>query len=393
MSALDASNEVVLLVDDTPDNLVLMSELLCDKYRVKVANNGERALKIALSESPPDLILLDIMMPGMDGYEVCKRLKANPLTAHIPVIFLTAMSEQMDEQIGLELGAADYITKPVSPPIMLARVRNNLAVKAAADFLRDKSAYLEVKVAERTQELAAIQDVTILAMASLAEIRDVDTGNHVRRTQYYVKALAEHLAEHPRFSSFLTPENVKLIFKSAPLHDIGKVGIPDHILLKQGRYAPHEFEIMKQHPSLGRQAIEQAEQVLGVEVSFLRFAKDIAQSHHEKWDGSGYPQGLAGEEIPIPARLMALADVYDALISRRIYKPGLTHEQAKKIICDGTNSHFDPDVINAFLEIEEQFQAIARQYADNDSDLANKFAQQCAFGLYPSVSTDEEPHD
>lgn len=386
---MSTENNIILVVDDTPDNLVLMSELLCDTYRVKVANNGERALKIIQSDTPPDLILLDVMMPGMDGYEVCRRIKQNPATEHIPVIFLTAMAEQADEQIGLELGAADYITKPVNPPIMLARVRNHLALKAAADFLRDKSEYLEGKVAERTREIAAIQDVTILAMASLAETRDSDTGNHIRRTQYYVKALAEHLATHPRFSAFLTHEHIRLLFKSAPLHDIGKVGIPDHILLKNGRFEPHEFEIMKAHPGLGRQAIEQAEEALGVEVGFLRFAKEIAQSHHEKWDGSGYPQGLAGDDIPISARLMALADVYDALISRRVYKLGMPHEKAVEIICNGKGSHFDPDVVDAFLTIQDEFIAISKQYADKDDDMEKKVAQLRTLGLYcdPDAST------
>jgi putative two-component system response regulator len=365
----------VLVVDDTPDNLSLMSGLLKDLYKVKVANNGEKALKVAMSDMPPDLILLDIMMPGMDGYEVCERLKAEPRTRSIPVIFLTAKAEVDDEKRGLELGAVDYLTKPVSPPIVMARVKNHLALKAHADFLRDKSDFLETEVSKRTAEVMAIQDVTILAMASLAETRDSDTGNHIRRTQFYVKALAERLRGHVRFAATLTPYYITMLFKSAPLHDIGKVGIPDRILLKPGRFTPDEFEIMKTHTTLGRDAIRHAEESLGTQVDFLSMAKEIAYGHQEKWDGSGYPLGLAGDAIPISARLMAIADVYDALISRRVYKEGMPHEKAVEIITEGRGTHFDPDITDAFLEIREEFRAIARRYADSDADMARKKEQ------------------
>ena len=203
-------------------------------------------------------------------------------------------------------------------------------------------------------------------MASLAEIRDAETGKHLLRTQSYVKALAEKLQRHPRFSGFLTDRNIKLLFKSAPLHDIGKVGIPDSILLKPGRFEPHEMEIMKQHPLFGRNAIQAAEGWLGKRVEFLTIAKEIALCHQERWDGSGYPAGLAGESIPASARLMAVADVYDALISRRVYKDRMTHEQAMQIIIDGRGSQFDPDVVDAFVEIEAEFRSIARSYPDSN---------------------------
>lgn len=363
----------ILVVDDTPDNLSLMGGLLEDSYRVKVANRGERALRIANSDYPPDLILLDIMMPDMDGYEVCRRLKADPGTRHTPVIFLTAKSGTEDEAYGLALGAVDYITKPISPPIVLARVKTHLALKQAQDFLRDQNAFLDSEVRKRTLEIESIQDATIIALASLAETRDNETGNHIRRTQHYVKALAEKLRAHPRFKDFLDNDHtIHLLFKSAPLHDIGKVGIPDYILLKPGKFEPHEFEIMKTHTTLGRDAILQAESELGHEIPFLRYAKEIAYSHQEKWDGSGYPEGLAGEAIPISARLMALADVYDALISRRVYKAGMPHAQAVAIISEGRGRHFDPDIVDAFLNIQHQFQAIARRYADSDTDLQQK---------------------
>ena len=371
--ALDFTQKpTVLVVDDTPDNLSLMSGLLKDLYKVKVANSGEKAIKIVHSDSPPDLILLDIMMPGLSGYDVCKILKDDHKTRDIPIIFLTAMTATDDEKKGLELGAVDFITKPVNPPIVMARVATQLQVKAAADFLKDQNAYLETEVAKRTKELAAIQDVTILAMASLAETRDNDTGNHIRRTQYYMELLANYLKNHDRFRGFLSDHTITMLFKSAPLHDIGKVGIPDRILLKPGRFEPHEFEIMKTHCKLGRDAIQHAEDQLGLEVEFLKYAKEIAYSHQEKWDGTGYPEALAGDFIPISARLMAVADVYDALISRRVYKSGMPHEKAVGIIAEGKGTHFDPDIVDAFLALQEQFQEVAKRYADSDEDLHAK---------------------
>ena len=354
----------ILIVDDNPNNLVLVNNLLKHDYRLKVANNGQTALRIAAAQEQPDLILLDIMMPEMDGYEVCSRLKADTRLRDIPVIFLTARTSIEDEQHGLELGAVDYITKPISPPVMLARIRTHLKLKASADFLRNKSAYLEQEVQRRTRETVAVQDATIEMMASLAETRDNETGNHIRRTQSYVRALAERLRQHPRFADFLTAANIELLFKSAPLHDIGKIGIPDSILLKPGRLDQHEFDVMKTHARLGGEAIAQAERMTGRPVLFLHIAKEIAYSHHEKWDGSGYPQGLMGDTIPISARLMAIADVYDALISSRVYKAPMAHEEAVKIISAGKSSHFDPDIVDAFLELHEVFREIAARYAD-----------------------------
>ena len=363
----------ILAVDDTPDNLLLISGLLKDDYHVKVANGGERAIKIARSDNPPDLILLDIMMPDIDGYEVCRLLKADETTCHIPIIFLTAKTEVEDETHGLEIGAVDYITKPISPPIVLARVKTHLALKRMQDFLRDQNAYLESEVKKRTEEVVAIQDVTIHAMASMAETRDNETGNHIRRTQHYVKLLAEKLRTHPHFVQFLDDDKtIEMLFKSAPLHDIGKVGIPDAILLKPDRLTKEEFEVMKSHTTLGRDAIVHAEKNLGIEVPFLQYAKEIAYSHQEKWDGSGYPKGLIGNDIPISARLMAVADVYDALISRRVYKTPMPHDEAVKIMLEGKGRHFDPDVIDAFMECEAEFKVIGEKYSDSEADVLKK---------------------
>lgn len=358
----------ILAVDDSSDILALISGLLKDRYRVKVANSGEKALTVVAS-SPPDLILLDIMMPGLDGYEVCGRLKADRATRDIPVIFLTAKNESEDEIRGFELGAVDYITKPISPSKLLARVKTHLILKAAADFLRDKNEYLEQQVAERTREVQAIQDVTIMTIASLAETRDNETGKHIRRTQIYIKMLADKLRGNPRFSLFLDDHNIALLHKSAPLHDIGKVGIPDRILLKPGRLEPDEFEYMKTHSTIGLEAIKSAENQLGLEVDFLRIAKEITYHHHEKWDGSGYPMGLKGDNIPISARLMALADVYDSLISHRVYRAAMSQEETMKIILEGKGTHFDPDIVAAFVEMADDFKSVAMLYMDSKQEL------------------------
>jgi len=362
------SKPTILMVDDNPTNLVLINNLLKHDYRIKVANNGVTALRIAAGEVRPDLILLDIMMPEMDGYEICRRLKADPRLRDIPVIFITARSSPDDEARGLELGAADYITKPISPPIMLARIKTHLRLKASSDFLRNRSAYLEREVQRRMREVLEVQDITIEMMASLAETRDNETANHIRRTQHYVRALARHLQGQPRFAEYFSDECIELLFKLAPLHDIGKIGIPDSVLLKPGRLDQAEFDLMKTHTTLGGDAIARAERQSSREIPFLRIAKEIAYSHHEKWDGSGYPQGLAGEAIPLAARLMAIADVYDALISSRVYKAAMSHEEAVKIISNGKASHFDPDMVDAFLALQAEFHDIAVRYADTHGD-------------------------
>ncbi len=237
----------------------------------------------------------------------------------------------------------------------------------------EAAAGMEAEVTRRTRDIEAALDATILAMSMLAETRDMDTGNHIRRTQHYVKALATHLRGHPRFAAQLDAQAIGLLFKSAPLHDIGKVGIPDRILLKPGRLTPQEFEIMKTHTTIGHDAIAQAEQALGgASHGHLRMAREITLSHHEKWDGSGYPQGLAGDAIPLSARLMAVADVYDALISTRIYKPGVPHDRAVQEIFQGRGAHFDPDMADAFIEIQDEFAAIATQFADDETLLQQK---------------------
>jgi len=356
----------LLIVDDTPENLRILGEILAPYYRVRVANSGERALVVAGSEPRPELILLDIMMPGLDGYQVLTHLREQEKTQDIPIIFVTALDGDEDEAKGLALGAVDYITKPLSPAIVLARVRTQLELKDARDRLHDQNAWLEAEIARRMAENLRIQDVTMRALASVAEVRDKETGAHILRTQNYVRVLAETLARDSRYSEVLTPQTIALYSKAAVLHDLGKVGIPDAVLLKTGKLDAHEWEVMKTHAQLGADAIWHAIQyehdTSGLE--FLFVAMDIARHHHERWDGSGYPDGLSGANIPLSARLMALADVYDAIITPRIYKRALSREAAEKVIIEGRGTHFDPDLVDAFVSCRDAFHAIAERYRD-----------------------------
>lgn len=358
-----SKKQIVLVVDDTVLNIDVVKGVLANDYIVQAATSGEMAYKI-IDKVKPDLILLDIMMPVIDGYEVCQRLQANNDTKGIPIIFLTAKTEEDDETKGLSLGAVDYITKPISPAILKERVKNHLALKAARDALEMQNEILEQKVQERTRQLGDLQDVTMVAMGALAESRDPETGNHIRRTQHYVKALAIELATSEKYRDVLTPEIITALYKSAPLHDIGKVGVEDRILLKPGKLTEEEFEIMKKHTVYGRDAIEAAEASLGFADNFLTFAKEIAYSHQERWDGAGYPEGLSGENIPLSARIMAVADVYDALISERVYKAAFSHETAVQIITEGRGNHFEPLIVDAFVNIKEQFDEIASKFKD-----------------------------
>ena len=360
---------VILIVDDAAENLLVLSDLLRPQYKVLAATNGEGCLRVAHGPLRPELILLDVMMPGMDGYEVLTRLRDDPLTADIPVIFLTALATIGDEERGLRLGAADYITKPISPAIVLARVRTQLQVKQAADLLKNQNISLEREIARRMAENDLTQQVSIRALAHLAETRDPETGNHILRTQAYVQHLAQTLRRHPRFAAMLNDQYINLLGRSAPLHDIGKVGIPDHILLKPGKLNAEEWAIMQTHAQLGSEAIERAEADIEMPLDFLSLAKEIARWHHEKWDGSGYPDGLSGEAIPLSARLMALADVFDALISPRVYKPPMSFAEARSIIHEGRGKHFDPDIVDAFIADFSVYCAIAERYHDAE-DLA-----------------------
>jgi putative two-component system response regulator len=356
----------ILIVDDQPENLAVLAELLQDSYRVRAARTGLQALRIAGSEPRPDLILLDIMMPGIDGLEVLGRLRDDAETREIPVILVTALADRESEIQGLKAGARDYIGKPYSPAVVRLRVQTQLELKQARDRLADHNRWLELEVGRRMEENALIQEASIRALAYLAEIRDMETGNHILRTQAYVRELAQRLRPHPRFAAVLSDRFIEVLTRSAPLHDIGKVGIPDQILRKPGPLDADEWVVMKTHAALGSEAIERAERSIQRPLELLALAKEIARSHHERWDGSGYPDGLVGESIPISARLMALADVFDALVSARVYKAPMGFDEAREIVARGRGSHFDPAVADAFLADFASFAEIARRYGDGD---------------------------
>ena len=357
-------SERILLVDDNPTNLqVLVGTLEGRGYNLLIAKNGESALTI-VRKARPDLILLDIMMPGIDGFEVCRRLKADPATQEIPVIFLSALGETTDKVHGLDLGAADYITKPFQPEEVIARVNTQLTIYGLKkdlalrnEELRDMNENLERKVAERSQQLLKSREGVIFGMAKLTEARDGDTGKHLERICRYVDILARKMSK----SDPELDENwINTVAMTAALHDIGKVGIPDAVLLKPGRLTDDERKIMEDHPAIGGDALLEMRDHWGAS-PFLARAIEITLGHHEKWDGSGYPFGVTGKAIALAARLVALADVYDALTCKRVYKDAMTHDKVRQIIIEESGKHFDPKVVEAFLATEAQFQNIASE--------------------------------
>ena len=338
------TKQTVLVVDDTPENIQILNGVLRPYYKVKAAPSGEKALKIAQSTTQPDIILLDIMMPEMDGYEVCRRLKANPATQKIPLIFVTAMSQTEDEKKGLDLGAVDYITKPINPAIVLARVRTQLA-------LYDQTRELEKKVQERTEELQSTRLEIIHRLARAAEYKDNETGLHVIRMSHYSQLIATHINANEEW--------VECLFNAAPMHDIGKIGIPDAHLLNPDKLSNEEWKMMRKHPEFGAEIIGDNDSEL------LKMAKEIALNHHEKWDGCGYPQGLKGEEIPLTARIISIADVFDALTTQRPYKNAWPVERAINFIDENSGSHFDPELIVAFHKALPEIIKIKAEYTES----------------------------
>ncbi|MFZ4550259.1 MAG: HD domain-containing phosphohydrolase [Aquabacterium sp.] len=349
-AALGPRRPTILVADDSPQNIELLSHILSSEYRIKVATSGEKALKIVYSDEPPDLILLDIMMPDISGHEVCQRIKSNPDRRRIPIIFVTAMSTVEDESLGLSLGAVDYITKPISPALVQARVRTHLA-------LYDQSRELERMVAQRTGELVASRQQLIRRLGRAAEYKDNATGNHVVRMAHVTRLVAQEAG--------LGPEAVQLLFQTAPMHDVGKIGIPDSILLKPGPLTPDEMKVVRQHPQIGAEIIGKHDNEL------LSMARTIALTHHERWDGQGYPQGLQGEQIPLPGRIVAIADVFDALVSRRPYKEPFPAEQAIAMMVEERGKAFDPALIDAFLAQRHEILRIIALYADERGSMVD----------------------
>ena len=340
---------VVLVVDDTETNIDVLLEILSDDYEVSVALDGESALEIAF-EDQPDIILLDIMMPGLDGYEVCRRLKQHKETFEIPVIFVTAKSEVADEAKGFDLGGVDYIAKPISPPIVKARVRTHVQLKLAQDLLANQNHILEDKVSQRTCELRETQQDIIRKLCRAAEFRDNETGLHVIRMSHYARIIGVAYG--------MNAHDAALLLNASPMHDVGKIGIPDSVLLKPGKLTVEEFKIIQSHPKIGAE-------IIGVNDSpLLQMARDIAYTHHEKWNGTGYPQGLRGEDIPLAGRITAVADVFDALTTVRPYKKEWPVEKALELIQQESGLHFDPDLVTAFLDSMPDILAVKEKFGE-----------------------------
>lgn len=362
---LENSQFTILVVDDTIANIEVLINALSNEYNVSVALDGKSALEIMESQKI-DLVLLDIMMPEIDGIEVCRMIKAHEEFKEIPIVFLSAFNDIEKKNIGLKVGAVDYITKPVDILEVQLKVKNHLLVKKARDILMKKNDTLEDIVKERTKQLSKMQDALINSLAVLAETRDNETGGHIIRTQEYVKLLSDKFQKLERMKNYES-YIFEFCHKTAPLHDIGKVGIPDSILLKPGKLSKEEFNTMKEHTTIGYLALQKAEENLG-KSDFMLVAKEIAYTHHEKWDGSGYPNGILGNDIPLHGRMMAVADVYDALISKRVYKKPMSHMQALKIIEESSGSHFDPILVEIFINNQEEFRKIAYTYADYEEE-------------------------
>ncbi len=366
----DPDQPTVLVVDDMLENLELYSRLLAPKgYTVREANGGAEALE-AVALNPPDVILLDLMMPGMDGFEVCERLKRSLTTRHIPIIIVTGVADHDANIRALEAGVDDFLTRPIDPVLLEARLRSSVKSKAMQDQilryqrrLEDDKHILEERVRERTAQVERIQQVTVFGLARLAESRDPETGEHLERMRRYVREIAIEMANWPKYDKIIDSGFVEMLYYSSPLHDIGKVGIPDAILLKPGKLSVEEFEIMKTHALIGGDTLKAADEEAGGN-SFLEMGRDIAYSHHEKWDGSGYPYGILGPDIPLPARIVALGDAYDAMTTKRPYKEPFSHEKTRQIILEGTGRHFDPEVVEAFLKREHKFIRIQQELGD-----------------------------
>jgi len=363
-----AKKSRILIADDIPANRYILAQFLGEMgYSVIQTENGREALRQVMHEKP-DIVILDIAMPEMDGIEVCRIIKSNPLTKVIPVVIITAHGDDEHHLKALDAGADDFLTKPYKVHFLKARLKSLLALKLMNDASLGYQESLKRMNVELMEKLISTQDVTIVALAKLAEFRDPETGEHLERMREYTRLIAHKLRELPKYRYYISDRYIENLYKSSPLHDIGKVGIRDDVLLKPGKLSQDEFELMKLHTTIGGDALASATQFSGLDRSFLDMGKEIAYSHHEKWNGAGYPSELKGEQIPLSARILAIADVYDALTSKRVYKEAFTHDQARRIIVEECESHFDPEVLRTFLDLEEQFIDIRNRYQDSKDD-------------------------
>jgi putative two-component system response regulator len=362
---MERSRLKILVVDDTKTNIDVLEGILSNDYDVCVALNGKKAIELT-ERIRPDLILLDVMMPEMDGYETLRIMREKNILQGIPVIFLTAKADSKSEQMGLDLGAVDYITKPFNPALVTLRIKNQLQLKQQRDQLKRQTDHLHELVDEKTADLRKTLKVMLMSLGSLAEYRDPETGEHIKRTQVIVQRLAEQLRKNPKFAETITPEYIENLATAAPLHDIGKVGIHDRILRKPGSLTQDERKVMMQHPQMGYDVLQEATKELH-DSPMVRIAAEMALGHHEYWNGEGYPNHKKADDIPIGARIMAVADVYDALVSKRPYKDPYPHQVAVEEIIKGKGTQFDPDVVDAFLTIADELPEIYEQFKDSSS--------------------------
>lgn len=350
----------ILIVDDSSTDRIIISNIL-QECNLVTATDGFEALEVIRNNHDLDLIILDLNMPRMDGFEVLENIKNGNVTCKADVIILTNYEETENEIRGLDLGAVDYIRKPLNVDSLLKRVEVHLNLTKARNKIESHNQILEEMVQKRTEELIISRDITIRALVGLLEIRDIESSNHTKRTQWMMKKLCEHLATKPNYGKILTKDYINELFKTASLHDIGKVGIPDSILLKKGKLNKKEYELMKKHVKYGVDALthEINENCIG---PFIKMGLEIVGNHHEKYDGTGYPNALKGKDIPLPGRLMAIIDVYDALTSKRVYKEAFEHEYSLDLIKKDSGKHFDPDIVVAFLEVEQEILKISQKY-------------------------------
>lgn len=353
----------IFLVDDDKTNLNVGRNVLAETYNVFTLNSGSRLLKM-LEKLIPDLILLDVNMPEMDGYETIQHLKANAATANIPVIFLTSLSEEALELKGLTLGAIDYITKPFSPLLLLKRIEVHLLVESQKRELINYTNNLEQMVTEKTKAVVELKNAVLEILAELLEDRDEITGGHIDRTTQYIKELLRAMKKSDIYTKELSNYDEALIVQSSQLHDVGKISIKDSILFKPEKLTNEEFEVIKAHTVFGEKIINRIKAKTS-DSEFLEYARIFTVTHHEKWDGSGYPHGLEGEDIPLLGRLMAIADVYDALVSERPYKSAFPHSKAVDIIQEGKGTHFDPVLVDLMTEVSAEFAKIADTHKGN----------------------------
>ncbi len=357
------AGKTILIIDDSPESITILGNALPKYYKRKVALNGDQAFKLlSSSEKLPDLILLDVIMPDIDGYELCKRFKKEKKLKKIPIIFLSSLSDVKDKIRAFQNGGVDYIQKPFEIAEVQARVKTHLKLYDLQIKLENHNKQLNKLVEEKTKEVTESQLATIYGLAKLAERRDDETGEHINRVQVYCRLIAERMRQFGLYRNEIDEGFISNLEKASSMHDIGKVGVRDSLLLKPGKLSAQEFEEMKAHTTIGANTLREVAEKYPNN-RFIEIGIEITQYHHEKWDGSGYPKGLIGKEIPLSARIMALVDVYDALRSKRVYKKAFPHKKAREIIVNGRGKHFDPRVVDVFIAYEQDFEMIFRKFS------------------------------